>query len=194
VAIVRVDDRGLVTFIGGDAALREALLGGAKTGADIASLDFGLADATGRFVFGRVPSSSDRVVSTANETGLPWTIYAAHTASAADTNGASTRRRAMLGGAALVGACVLLGGWFTARAMHRELEVARVQSDFVAAVSHEFRTPLAAVATAGSRAATSAGVSWGDGPQTASGYWRGCSGRLAVTIWFWSPSTAAGRA
>jgi signal transduction histidine kinase len=31
------------------------------------------------------------------------------------------------------------------RAVHRELAVARLQSDFVSAVSHEFRTPLAAM-------------------------------------------------
>ena len=34
------------------------------------------------------------------------------------------------------------GSYFSARAMTRELETARLQSDFVAAVSHEFRTPL----------------------------------------------------
>lgn len=43
-------------------------------------------------------------------------------------------------------ACVLLvigsGTYVVGRAVSRELAVARVQSDFVAAVSHEFRTPL----------------------------------------------------
>jgi signal transduction histidine kinase len=37
---------------------------------------------------------------------------------------------------------VLVGSYFTARAAARELAVARLQSDFVSAVSHEFRTPL----------------------------------------------------
>src|SRR5262249_31803094 len=40
---------------------------------------------------------------------------------------------------------VLVGSYFIARAVTRELEVARLQSDFVAAVSHEFRTPLASL-------------------------------------------------
>jgi signal transduction histidine kinase len=40
---------------------------------------------------------------------------------------------------------VLAGSYFIARAVSRELEVARLQSDFVAAVSHEFRTPLASL-------------------------------------------------
>jgi signal transduction histidine kinase len=36
----------------------------------------------------------------------------------------------------------LLGGYFTLRAASREFAIARLQSDFVSAVSHEFRTPL----------------------------------------------------
>jgi signal transduction histidine kinase len=45
----------------------------------------------------------------------------------------------------LVAAFVLVGSYFIARAVTRELEVARLQSDFVSAVSHEFRTPLASL-------------------------------------------------
>ena len=37
---------------------------------------------------------------------------------------------------------VISGTYFIARAVSRELAVARLQSDFVSAVSHEFRTPL----------------------------------------------------
>lgn len=35
--------------------------------------------------------------------------------------------------------------YFMARAIRREAKVSRLQSDFVAAVSHEFRTPLTTV-------------------------------------------------
>jgi signal transduction histidine kinase len=38
-----------------------------------------------------------------------------------------------------------LGSFLIARAISRELDVARLQSDFVAAVSHEFRTPLTSI-------------------------------------------------
>ena len=37
---------------------------------------------------------------------------------------------------------IAAGGYFIWRAVNREMAVARLQSDFVSAVSHEFRTPL----------------------------------------------------
>src|SRR6185369_10012775 len=43
---------------------------------------------------------------------------------------------------ALLAALVIAGSYVIARAVSRELAVARLQSDFVSAVSHEFRTPL----------------------------------------------------
>jgi K+-sensing histidine kinase KdpD len=55
------------------------------------------------------------------------------------------RRRLLLSAFSLLFAFVLVGSYFIARAVTRELEVARLQSDFVSAVSHEFRTPLASL-------------------------------------------------
>jgi signal transduction histidine kinase len=46
---------------------------------------------------------------------------------------------------ALVLVVICAGSYFIARAFARELAVARLQSDFVSAVSHEFRTPLTAL-------------------------------------------------
>jgi signal transduction histidine kinase len=40
---------------------------------------------------------------------------------------------------------LISGSYFIARAVQREVDLARLQSDFVSAVSHEFRTPLAAM-------------------------------------------------
>ena len=53
------------------------------------------------------------------------------------------RRRLLLSGLALAAILVLAGSTLVARAVSRELAVARLKSDFVSAVSHEFRTPLA---------------------------------------------------
>lgn len=48
----------------------------------------------------------------------------------------------LAGGLSFVFLLVVAGTYFSARAMAREMEATRLQSDFVAAVSHEFRTPL----------------------------------------------------
>ncbi len=47
-----------------------------------------------------------------------------------------------LAGLALVGVLVAAGGYLVERAVARELAAARLQADFVATVSHEFRSPL----------------------------------------------------
>ena len=46
-------------------------------------------------------------------------------------------------GLAVMLAFLLAGSYFVGRAVQREMEVARLQADFVSAVSHEFRSPLA---------------------------------------------------
>src|SRR5262249_11753499 len=60
----------------------------------------------------------------------------------ADLAVATARGRLVLSGLGLLLLVVAAGSYFVARAFARELAVARLQSDFVAAVSHEFRTPL----------------------------------------------------
>jgi signal transduction histidine kinase len=51
----------------------------------------------------------------------------------------------MFSGFALIAVLTLAASWLILRAVTREVAVARLQSDFVAAVSHEFRTPLTAL-------------------------------------------------
>ena len=76
------------------------------------------------------------------ESGLPWTIVAV----GADLSGINgefaLRRRLLVAGFVLLVLMVLTASYLIVRAVSRELAVARLQSDFVAAVSHEFRTPL----------------------------------------------------
>jgi signal transduction histidine kinase len=89
------------------------------------------------------PSGSSRqALRTSSDTRLPWTLRISSADPAADLAQLAGRRRLLLAGLALVGAMVLAGGYFTTRAVSRELAVSRLQSDFISAVSHEFRTPL----------------------------------------------------
>lgn len=75
------------------------------------------------------------------QTGLPWTSVVTSSVDT-DMSALAPRSRTLLAGLALLLAVVLTGGYVMARSLTRELAVARLQSDFVAAVSHEFRTPL----------------------------------------------------
>jgi signal transduction histidine kinase len=52
------------------------------------------------------------------------------------------RRRLMMAGLATLAILMIAASYLITRAVSRELAVARLQSDFVSAVSHEFRTPL----------------------------------------------------
>ena len=78
----------------------------------------------------------------ATDTGLPWTIVVSHKDLARELDGIAGRRVRWMTGLALLGVLVVGASYVGARSVARELAVARLQSDFVAAVSHEFRTPL----------------------------------------------------
>ena len=84
----------------------------------------------------------DSTVRTAASTRLPWTLQVSTADPDADTRQFAARERFLLASAVLIFVFVCTGSYFIARTVNRELAVARLQSDFVAAVSHEFRTPL----------------------------------------------------
>jgi signal transduction histidine kinase len=86
-----------------------------------------------------------QVTRTSADTGLPWILRVASTGPDEDMAQLASRRRLVLAGLGLLVMVVLAGGYFIGLAVTRELEVARVQSEFVSAVSHEFRTPLASL-------------------------------------------------
>jgi signal transduction histidine kinase len=75
-------------------------------------------------------------------TGLPWTIAVASVQPAPERAEFATRRRWILSGLVLFGLLATTASYLIYRAVTREMAVARQQSDFVSAVSHEFRTPL----------------------------------------------------
>jgi len=102
-------------------------------------ISWGLTDSDGRLVAGQAPPS--RAASrTPAVTDLPWTL---HVFSAPGRTLVETSaRRTLLLVITSVGALLIAGWYFMWRGISRELRVARLQSDFVAAVSHEFRSPL----------------------------------------------------
>lgn len=73
----------------------------------------------------------------ATETGLPWHLRVNPPASA----GAPSAMPVFL----LLGGLIILTLYLAYRAIRREERAAAMQSDFVAAVSHEFRTPITAL-------------------------------------------------
>jgi signal transduction histidine kinase len=83
------------------------------------------------------PARSNQVRRYASETGLPWTIVMPE-----DRNASTGAAGLWLAGVGLLVVLVIVGACFLARAAAREYKVSRLQADFVAAVSHEFRTPL----------------------------------------------------
>jgi len=102
-----------------------------------------LVDTEGNVVHGqRSPAGSPESLRVASATGLPWTVVVANADVEAERDQFAQRQRLMMAGLAALALLVIAGSSLIGRAMSRELAVARLQSDFVSAVSHEFRTPL----------------------------------------------------
>lgn len=103
-----------------------------------------LTDPDGRPVWGGpVDSSKGQTVRLASAVLLPWNLYAVSVPGPVPT-GLSARGLILTGLATLL-LLVLGGTYFIGRAAAREVAVARLEADFVASVSHEFRTPITAL-------------------------------------------------
>ena len=106
-------------------------------------LEWTLSDPAGRVVLG-VPSLSPLAVRAAAASRLPWglQVYAAAGPGLAP---ASPRQGLLVWVLAVLALVWVTGAYFIVRAISRELAVERLQSDFVAGVSHEFRSPLSSL-------------------------------------------------
>ena len=135
--------KGTSASMNGLAAGRGCLESLWRTLATPAEAAFTLADSAGQVALGTPPPrAAPMAVRPAADTGLPWTIKVAPVNPASESGRASARRFLLLAGLALLSLLVAGGGTLVWRATARELAVAELQSDFVSAVSHEFRTPL----------------------------------------------------
>jgi signal transduction histidine kinase len=101
-----------------------------------------LTNPDGRHVFGSqfVPGRRS-AIRLASATQLPWNVHVFEV-SESDSAEFRSRRTLLIASMTILLAMIVTGGWFIGHTVARELAVARLQSDFVSAVSHEFRTPL----------------------------------------------------
>ena len=105
-----------------------------------------LLTSSGQLMAGPKPPSGPTVVKRlASETGLPWTLVLSPGDSSPQAQEFGDRRRLLSLGLAAIVLLLAGGSYFLWRVIRRELAVARLQTEFVSAVSHEFRTPLASL-------------------------------------------------
>jgi len=102
---------------------------------------YAVVDAEGHLLAGKRAVTGRAAIRTGAEGQLPWTIYVSSTTPLSAANLVSRQRFLLLGISVMV-LFLIFGTYFIGRAIRREAEVLRMQSDFVSAVSHEFRSPL----------------------------------------------------
>jgi len=110
---------------------------------EFSSVRVSLYDPDGTLIFGPKPQADSPFTSrTASVSGLPWDINLVSANLEAELSQFAQRRRLLMAGLGILAFLVIAVSYLISRAVSRELAAARLQADFVSAVSHEFRTPL----------------------------------------------------
>jgi len=105
---------------------------------------FAAVDSEGRVVLGRRDRADRAAIRPAAESQLPWTLYVSGAPNSPGTGLPQSQRFLLLSMGVMV-VFLIAGTYFIARAIRREMEVSRMQSNFVSTVSHEFRSPLTSI-------------------------------------------------
>ena len=138
------DESVLALWVGAPAAPVVALLGSGELRArwqsiwEPAALTVAVSRTDGQHLFGAVDGG---LTLPPSETRLPF-VMSVGSSSLAPADDEVFRRRVVISGIAVACLLMVAASYGLYRITTRELLLARQQSDFVAAVSHEFRTPL----------------------------------------------------
>ena len=132
-----------VTLVGGRRHLEDDWLDNLELVRQSERVQVALSDVNGHVLTGSFNSDSlFSATRSAAASRLPWTLHVASSDLGVDFVQLAERRRLLLLGLATLALLLVVGLYAVSRGVTRELEAARLQSDFVSAVSHEFRTPL----------------------------------------------------
>ena len=104
-----------------------------------------LADLDGTPLLGSLVPKARHAMRSPAAIGLPATLLVMPTDGSAPAPGYTTHRRLLWAGIVVLALILTAGTSFILHSMTRERAVARMQSEFVSAVSHEFRTPLTSI-------------------------------------------------
>lgn len=106
-----------------------------------------ISDATGRNLFTSSPTSSSNPPSLRSLVigGKVFTIATFETPTLVPDANDINRRQLLLTGLLVILLIILVSTYSIFQSLRRETEMSRLQSDFVSAVSHEFRTPLTSI-------------------------------------------------
>jgi signal transduction histidine kinase len=139
----RQSNEGLAAVAAGPAYQRSRWFDPLLRGPDFSGVLVGIRDSENALVYGKEPATGVPTTSRlASVTGLPWDFTLVNADPEAVLIQFAQRRRLMMMGLGMLALLVIAASYLIGRAVSRELAAARLQSDFVSAVSHEFRTPL----------------------------------------------------
>jgi signal transduction histidine kinase len=139
----RQSNEGLAAVVAGPGYQRSRWFDPLLGSADFSGIKVGLRDSDKALVYGSEAAAGTPFTSRLSSvTGLPWDITLVNANPRAVLSQFAQRRRLMMMGLGVLALLVIAASYLIGRAVSRELAAARLQSDFVSAVSHEFRTPL----------------------------------------------------